>query len=319
MKTVLVSGASGVVGYGILRALQMGVECLRLVGSSIHENSAASLFCDIFEKAPHTNDPHYYNWLIETVQKHDVDIIIPGIEIDMLSWSANRVFLESSVKCVLNTEKLISLCSDKWAFYEDLSSRGDPTTIPTYDYGSFRELANKCGLPFLLKPRQGYGSKGIVRVENESVFKLHRERIGSQLIAQPIVGSDEAEYSVSCFGNGRGEVVNMFSLRRKLGLGGFTEWAEVVENEQFFETVRRYCGFYQPLGPTNFQFRVHNGNLKLLEINPRISSASSIRAAFGYNEAEMALGYFFEGRLPAVPLTKRGQAVRYVEDHIIRK
>jgi carbamoyl-phosphate synthase large subunit len=111
----------------------------------------------------------------------------------------------------------------------------------------------------------------------------------------------------------------MFSLRRKLGIGGFTEWAEVVENEQFFETVRRYCGFYQPLGPTNFQFRVHKGNLKLLEINPRISSASSIRAAFGYNEAEMALGYFLEGRLPAVPLTKRGQAVRYVEDHIIQK
>jgi len=319
MNTVLVSGASGVVGYGILRSLRKSVENLTLVGSTIHENSAASMFCDVVEKAPHTNDPQYYDWLLKTVQKHAVDVLIPGIEIDMLSWSTNRSLLKSSVKCVLNTEQLISLCSDKWNLYKDLSARGDPAVIPTYDRGEFHELADKCGLPFLLKPRQGYGSQGIVRIESKSVFGLYREQIGSQLIAQPIVGSDAAEYSVSCFADGRGSVISMFSLRRKLGVGGFTEWAEVVENSLFDSAVRRYCSFYKPVGPTNFQFRVHDGNLKILEINPRISSASSIRTAFGYNEAAMAIDYFLYDRIPVVPQTGRGQAVRYLEDYILRQ
>ena len=319
MTTILVSGASGVVGYGILRSFRMTTRRLKLIGTTMHENSAALAFCDLLEKAPHTTDPCYYDWLVGVVRKHGIDLIVPGIEIDMFSWSSHRPRLESVVKFALNAERLISICCDKWIFYKDLLKKSEPTLIPTYDHGDFDELADKCGLPFLLKPRQGYGSKGLVKVKNQSVFRIHHNRIGSELIAQPIVGSDESEYSISCFGDGHGEFVNMFSLRRKLGTGGFTEWAEVVDNEPFIEAVRRYCGFYQPLGPTNFQFRVHNGNLKLLEINPRISSASSIRAAFGYNEAEMALGYFFEGRLPAVPLTERGQAVRYVEDHIIRE
>lgn len=319
MTTVLVSGASGVVGYGILRALRMCRGSLKLVGSTIHKDSAALLFCDVVENAPHTSDAHYYDWLLETVQKHAVDLIIPGIEIDMLSWSANRALLESSVKCVLNTERLIALCGDKWSFYKDLSSRADPTVIPSYDCGGFRELADKCGLPFLLKPRQGYGSRGIVRVDDESMFEFYRNRLGAQLIAQPIVGSDEAEYSVSCFADGRGSAVSTFSLRRKLGAGGFTEWAEVVENSPFEGAISRYCSFYKPLGPTNFQFRIHDGDLKLLEINPRISSASSIRAGFGYNEAAMALEYFLNGRIPCNPQTSRGRAVRYLEDYIYQQ
>ena len=319
MRTILVSGASGVVGYGIARALQMGEAYLKVVGTTTREDSAASLFCDVVEKAPHTNDPHYYDWLLEIVEKHAVDLLIPGIEIDMLSWSANRLLLNASVKCVLNTEQLISLCSDKWTFYQDLSGRADPIAIPTYDHGDFNELADKCGLPFLLKPRRGYGSRGIVRVESESVFEVHREQMQVQLIAQPIVGSDEAEYSVSCFADGRGSAANTFSLRRKLGVGGFTEWAEVVDNSPFDDAVRRLCSFYKPVGPTNFQFRVHDGDVKLLEINPRISSASSIRAAFGYNEAVMALEYFLNNRIPPVPQTGSGQAVRYVEDYICRR
>ena len=93
----------------------------------------------------------------------------------------------------------------------------------------------------------------------------------------------------------------------------------MVDNSPFDDAVRRLCSFYKPVGPTNFQFRVHDGDVKLLEINPRISSASSIRAAFGYNEAVMALEYFLNNRIPPVPQTGSGQAVRYVEDYICRR
>jgi carbamoyl-phosphate synthase large subunit len=58
---------------------------------------------------------------------------------------------------------------------------------------------------------------------------------------------------------------------------------------------------------------------KLLEINPRISSASSIRAAFGYNESEMSVDYFLRSirpdKLDKAPLMGR-KAIRYTEDFI---
>lgn len=320
MITALVSGASGVVGYGILRAIRLANQPIRLIGTSIHDNSVAPAFCDIFEKAPKTIDPEYHNWFFHIVAKHSVDIAIPGIEIDMHTWSEARAELSrGTLQLLLNSRILIELCRDKWVFYQDLHRRNEASAIPTFDRGTFEELSHRCGFPFLLKPRCGYGSKGIVRVDSRAAFLGCEALLGTHLIAQPIIGDDDQEYSVSCFGDGCGGFFNLFSLRRKLGAGGFTEWAEVVDSDMFQNILNRLCGYYKPLGPTNFQFREVGDQFKLLEINPRISSATSIRAAFGYNEPLMSLRYFLGGIAPTVPHAKRGQAIRYVEDYIIPK
>ena len=318
MTTILVTGASGIVGYGILKTLRKSGRDFKLVGSTIHESSVAPAFCDVLEIAPFTGGELYYSWLIDVVKKHGIDIMIPGIEIDMHFWSANRELFREAVDLVLNVRSLVELCRDKWEFYLDLERRSESCIIPTFSTGRFDELAYKCGLPFLLKPKQGYGSKGIIKVNTQEVFQLHASRLGSELIAQPIIGNDHEEFSVSCFGDGKGGFFNIFSLRRKLGPAGFTEWAEVVDDHLFLKTISRLCSYYLPIGPTNFQFRTHNGDLKLLEINPRISSATSIRAAFGYNEALMSVDYFLNSICPSVPETTRGSAIRYLEDHIIR-
>jgi carbamoyl-phosphate synthase large subunit len=73
---------------------------------------------------------------------------------------------------------------------------------------------------------------------------------------------------------------------------------------------------FRPQGPTNFQFRRSDGGPKLLEINPRISSSTSIRTAFGYNESAMALDYFLDQRAPVQPALRRGRAVRYIDEQI---
>jgi carbamoyl-phosphate synthase large subunit len=76
---------------------------------------------------------------------------------------------------------------------------------------------------------------------------------------------------------------------------------------------------FKPIGPTNFQFRTDGEVLKLLEINPRISSATSIRASLGYNESVMSINYFLNNQIPTKMdkskiINKR--AIRYLEDYI---
>jgi carbamoyl-phosphate synthase large subunit len=107
------------------------------------------------------------------------------------------------------------------------------------------------------------------------------------------------------------------TLKRKLSKDGFTDKAEVVELENIEEVLRSLCEVFKPIGPTNFQFRKDNSGLKLLEINPRISSSTSIRAKFGYNESLMAIDYFLEGKTIEQPRIKKGKAIRYIEDLII--
>jgi carbamoyl-phosphate synthase large subunit len=317
MKTILVSGASGVVGYGILRSLRKSGMSLRLIGTTIYEDSAAQGFCDIFEKAPPTNDSEYLTWLLSIIAQHRVDLIIPGIEADMYRWVESTGELEQcgSVKPMLNEPRLIALCRDKWVFFEALAKSGLPCVIDTTLDSDFDSLARRFGLPFLLKPRVGFGSKGIVTVDSLAAYLPHQVEVGSKLMAQPIMGTIDEEFSTAAFCDGRGGYYAHMTLRRKLSNDGFTDRAEVVTpDDDIAEAVRTLCGLFAPIGPTNFQFRRHQGVLKLLEINPRVSSATSIRAAFGYNECAMAVDYYLESKQPQQPVIRCGRAVRYMED-----
>lgn len=316
-KTILVSGASGIVGYGILKSIRAYNLYLRLIGTTIYDNSIANAFCDIFEKAPLTRDENYINWLCEIIKKHNVDMIIPGIEDDVQAWNKAREVLQATGAYVLlNDSKLIELCSDKWNFYKELKLSGSKLAIETRLNGTFEELKEEFGLPFLLKPRCGFGSKGIIKVENKEIFSQNKQNIGDILMVQPIVGSIDNEYTISAFFDNQSNLFCQMCLRRELSKDGYTEKAEVVELESSQAAIEELAKIFKPIGPTNFQFRVKNGELKLLEINPRISSSTSIRTAFGYNESAMSVEYFLNDKKPTQPIIKKGHAVRYTEDYI---
>ena len=317
MRTVLVSGASGIVGYGILRSLRRSGTPLRLIGTSIYDDSVAQGFCDIFEQAPATDAPAYIEWLLGTIGKHHVDLIIPGIEIDMYRWAESVPEIRGSgAVAVLNDLELIRLCQDKWVFYQTLSKAGMSCAIESTLCTEYETLKRKYGFPFLLKPRRGFGARGIVKVDSAETFSTHQRQLGRTLMAQPIVGNDEEEFTTSAFGNGRGGYDASMTLRRKLSKDGFTEKAEVVNTEEFTPTIANLCRTFRPVGPTNFQFRKCTDGIKLLEINPRISSSTSIRAAFGYNESAMAVDFFLQQQTPTQPEIKRGKAVRYTDEFI---
>ena len=317
MKTILVSGASGIVGYGILRSLREAGMDLRLIGTSIYDDSVAPAFCDFFELAPPTADPTYLEWLLRLIKTHRIDLIIPGIEADMYHWVDHLPELEAhGARALLNTVDLIHLCKDKWQFYVHLRDAGVACAIRSSLTPDFAMLSADFGLPFLLKPRRGFGSKGIVRVDNPAVFASHQAAVGPLLMAQPIVGTDDEEFTTSAFCDGCGGFYAAMTLRRKLSKEGFTEKAEVVETADFNDAIVDLCKRFLPRGPTNFQFRSTSEGVKLLEINPRISSSTSIRTAFGYNESAMAVAYYLDHRVPSQPRLRRGRAVRYTAEHI---
>ncbi len=317
MRRVLVSGASGIVGYGVLRSLRKSGLDLFLLGTSIYDDSVAPAFCDKFEQAPPTNDAGYMDWLLGSIRRNRIDILIPGIEIDMYNWVDHASEIrDAGAVPLLNAAGLIALCKDKWAFHVRLKQAAVPCVIDSSLEPDFETLEARFGLPFLLKPRRGFGSKGIVRVDGVETFMQHRQSVGPTLMAQPIVGNDEEEYTTAAFCDGLGGYFASVTLRRKLSRDGYTDRAEVVETADFAATIGDLCRMLVPLGPTNFQFRLCGDGPKLLEINPRISSSTSIRTAFGYNESAMAVEYFLEHRTPVQPLIRRGRAVRYTEEHV---
>lgn len=315
MRTILVSGASGIVGYGVLKSLRN--QNLNLIGTSIYSESPANCFSDKFLLAPKTSDATYLDWLLSTIQHYRVDMIIPCIEDDMYLWNREREKLNKVTFPLLNSNPLIQLCRDKWLFYNHLIKYAPDYAIESSLDNNFMLLVKKFGLPFLLKPRQGFASKGIIYVNNLSTFSTYQHKIGTELMAQPIVGDNNHEYTVSAFFDKNSNLCCYNQLRRKLAKTGFTEFAETVSLNGIELILNRLSAIFKPVGPTNFQFRYASGKLKLLEINPRISSSTSIRSAFGYNESLMSIKYFIDGIVPSLLPSRKGKAFRFTEDFII--
>jgi carbamoyl-phosphate synthase large subunit len=313
---ILVSGASGLVGYGILKSLRNYSKSYNLIGITSHQYSIANKFSDVVEIVPLTTNEHYISKLIEIINKHKIDIIIPSIEIDVQTWAKYKKEIENKTNAfiLLNNQNLIELCSDKWLFYKVLEKHNSIYRIQT----SLEFDNKKYSFPLLLKPRKGYASHGIIIIDNKKTLDLYKDKIGIDLMIQPIIGSAKAEYTVSGFFDKENILRSHITLKRKLSKMGFTEMAETIENDDIFkQALLDLAEIFKPIGPTNFQFRIDNNDqLKLLEINPRMSSASSIRVAFGYNESAMSVEYFLNNKQVNQPLLKKGIALRYTEDFV---
>ena len=318
MTTVLVTGVGAIIGYGVLRALRKADSGLQLLGSDIYPDAVGQTWADHFFVAPLTSSDGYADWLKAIVSENSVDLIIPGIEQDLHYLSDNRaLFSGLPVKIVLNNAGLINITRDKWLMHQELARINSSARIKTLIEGDFNSIAQAFGLPFIVKPRKSYASKGLVRVTCEDDFKPLASRLGQHLMAQPVVGTDEEEYTLGVFGNGLGDVLASITLQRRLAGDGSTAKACVRDHSDLNDVVAGLCAHFKPLGPTNLQLRKSTAGWQLLEINPRISSSTSLRTAFGYNEAEMCVDFFLRGKSITQPEIRMGFAARYIEDRVV--
>lgn len=316
---VLVTGIGAIIGYGLINSLRASKYDVYIVGMDIYEDAYGQHICDEFIQAIPAADPKYPMFLKNIIKEKSIDLVMFGTEQEIHRMiKARDVMAEDYEKLVINNEKIVTLSKDKWHTHQFLLESGFKA-IPTYIEGTFESLSNELGLPFLLKPRRSYASKGIEKIHDEEEFDFFRKRVADQFMVQKIIGDVEHEYTVATFGFGDGECIKPIILKRKLSQEGATAKAEVMDSIEMEELIYRMVEILKPVGPTNFQFRYHDGEYLLLETNPRISSSTSLRTAFGYNEAEMCIEFFVEHQRPQNVEIKKGTAVRYIADCVSLK
>ena len=318
MTNVLVSGVGSVMGYGMLRLLKQSRPDLRLIGTDVSPVAVGQVWCDHFEVATPTSASDYLDWLLGVVAGQNVHLILPGFDQDVQRLlECEGELAAAGCTVALNQPLLIRLSADKWEMYRYLVAKGLSCAIPSALTGTFESLAEGLGLPFLLKPRSGYASKGILTIDSQDQFDGHKNRLGEFYLAQQIVGTADQEFTVGVFGDGNGNVNASITLQRTLGPDGATSRAGSVFEPTLDALVSDLAELFRPIGPTNLQFRRGEEGWKLLEINPRVSSSTSIRALLGYNEAQMAVEHYLEGKSPVQPVISKGFVARYMEDVVL--
>lgn len=318
---VAVTGVGAIIGQGIVRSLRASGRAIRVVGIDRSARSPGPHMVDAFEQKPDASEdsPEYQAYWDSLIQRHEIQIVLPGLEVDMVYLDKNRDWFESrGVRLALNTPDLIRITANKWEFGKVLADMGCPV-IPSIRPYTWQQAVEKLGAPpLLLKPLHGNGSRGIIKLEAEQDFEYWRTKASGDWMLQRIVGKCDEEFTVGVFGLGDGVFIGPLIFRRRLSPAGNTQEAEVVLHHPVLEAaVRKLCQHFCPVGPTNLQFRVEGEIAYLLEINPRFSSSNSLRTAFGFNEAILAIDYFLLNRTPTMPTLREGHAWRYYEDFIV--
>jgi len=318
--TVIVTGIGAIIGQGIARSLRNVDENVKVIGVDLKPNNLKDLFCDVFCRKPQCRQEsqEYTKFWRNLIIKEKVDLVIPGIDIDLEYFHDHRSdFKDIKRVFCLNQPELVDISRDKWLLGQKLRRNGLPF-IPGMISGDWEECISELGPPpLLMKPRHGNASRGIVKINDKDDFIYWRKKAGNNFMIQKIVGKAEEEYTVGVFGYGDGTAGEPIILHRTLSPSGSTQNAVVINDTEIANMAKILNNIFNPLGPTNYQFRRDEDVLFLLEINPRISSSTSIRASFGYNEAAMCLDFFLKKQRPVSPVIRYGRASRYTEDFIV--
>lgn len=314
---ILVTGVGAIIGYGLIKSLRRCKYPVHITGTDIYDDAYGQYICDDFIVAKPAADEDYPEWLRSVIIEREIDLVLFGVEQEAIRLAKDLHRLGSEAeKIVINRPEIIELSQDKWLTYEFLMRQGIEA-IPSMIEGEFDEFVNKLGCPFLLKPRRSYASKGIEKIYTIDELEFYRKKTGSQFMVQQIIGDAEHEYTAGVFCYGDGKCNKPIIMRRKLSGEGATAKAEVIECVEIEVAIEELVKLLKPIGPTNFQFRKENDKYLLLEINPRISSSTSLRTEFGYNEAEMCIDYFVNGNMPENVSIKMGSAIRYIADYVV--
>ncbi len=306
---ILISAVSGDIGSSAARSLSETGNII--IGCDLKGYSTVSDLLEKHYQAPAASQTDsYIAFLREIIEREGVGFFLPISEPEIEVLNHCREEMDSlGVKLLLNNRTILDNVLDKLTTAQYLQSIGvrAPGTVPLSAYdGSF-------GYPLIVKDRKGCGSKKIWIIEDSLDLEYVKNKNGGSLIAQEYINKDNDEdYTTGVFSDGK--VVSSITFRRKLGYGGLSIEAVLVD-EPYLDDLSRHIGEKMQLfGSINIQSRRAGDIFIPYEINPRLSSTLLFRKRFGFDDAAWWLdallgkGYLYKRKY------KSGRAIRCLSE-----
>ena len=302
---VLGVGAAGV-GEQIIKCLNLQNEIdTTIIGTDINENSFGRSLVDKFYKVPLASSLNYFEVQKEIICENNINFIFHGSDPDMMFLNQNRkYFLEENIGLSINSKEVINLCQNKFDTYEAL--KNENIFIPKYKrITRISDVDEIDFFPLIIKPNTGSGgSAGVNIAFDKDETKLYSQLMlnqGIDIIAQSYEGDQDSEFTIGVSSSTKGEILGSICLRRDLSssisinkkfkrdtinyiISSGISQGWICHKDNLQKQAEEIALSIQSKGPVNVQGREVDGKLMLMEINPRLSGTSYIRALSGYNE-----------------------------------
>lgn len=311
----LVTGVGDTVGQAVVKAARAARHPVRIVGTDADPWAAGFSWVDVAARLPRCDDADaYLSGLVALCRREGVQLVLPGSEPELLllADNADLVRRATGAALVAGRPELLRTALDKWETCRFLAAHGlrHPAFARLEDVDEVGRLLDEVGLPLLAKPRRGSGSRGVVIVRSQDDIESTRH-LGVPFVLQELLGSADEEYSVETWTCQDGSLVGPVSYRREQLSAGDTYSARVGTHPEVEAEGRAVAAALGSAGPCNVQLRMTDRGPVTFEINPRFSGGVAMRAHFGFNEVEMAVGERVLARPVPRPTLTSGHVRRF--------
>lgn len=237
----------------------------KVVGSDVVE-CFAKFLADEFITFPFISNPNLWEIMEKEILDRKINVVIPSFDETLLDWAKKKkFFFEKGIHVILSDKASIEICQDKWKTHQFFKQIGIPTPETS--------LENKYDL---IKPRLGRGGKGIVINSTDKNISM------DGMISQRCINGQE--YTIDIFCDINNEPVYIIPRKRLQVKDGKSISGITIMHSGIIELVKKICSSLPFIGPINMQcFEENTGDIKFIEINPRIAGGMSLGFAASEN------------------------------------
>ena len=294
-RNILIFPAGTEIGLEIYQALKSCKEVI-LHGASQNISNHAEYLFDSYHLLPKINDVNFEDELIRLIGQLKIDYIFPAYDDAIIELMKLQDKL--SAKVLAPSLEICNITRSKFKTYEFLSGL---VPVP-YIYSSILDVKS---FPVFVKPDVGQGSNGAILASNFEELKRITASDSMQIISEYLPGE---EYTVDCFTDrDKGLLYASARVRSRIrnGIAVNTKSINLDLAHKYAELIGGSLGLH---GAWFFQLKKSaTGELKLLEVAPRIAGSMALHRAHGVNFPLLTI--FEHERLPISIIENPGNII----------
>jgi len=267
----------------------------RLVTTEISDTAPGIFSADACYRVPRAVSPEYPDAIMKICEVEKINAIAPLLDLDIAIFSDQRERFEAKgIKILLSPKQTIDIALDKLATANFLLENGLPSPV-TIKASEWQNGKFELKPPVLIKPRfpSRRSAKGydISVIQDENGIREMLDVLGDNAddyVFQEYLSGTELTVDFFCGKDGQlisaipGERLNALSRAFSKNGGAISE-GRIIHNDGIQEMVKRLTSRMRFFGTGNFQaYRLANGEVKITEINPRMTGATVMTNASGH-------------------------------------
>ncbi len=270
--TVLVTGAGGPAGVGVIRALRSAGT--RVVAADVDPAAVGFHLADEHATIPRAEDPGLVDGIAELALASGATALVVTVAEELVALAGGTGTLhDAGLATWFPPAASVTTCLDKWAFARAV--RDGDVTVPATNLGT----ADGVPGPWIVKPRFGRGSRHVIPADDREDLEYALRHVPDAIVQTRLEGR---EFTVDALVDRDGRLAAAVPRWREETRGGISTRGTTFADERVTAGVASLLGLLALDGPSNVQgFVAPGGAPAFTEVNPRFSGGLPLSLAAG--------------------------------------